>query len=133
MAKEKEYNKRLPVSPEEETPAHKKKSNAASTSSVGKRSSHKHDYEKVILQRSFQDDGYFWGKRCKICGRVDDRDEFKTAASEGLVKKTVKVELHDSSTHYFKVFHTTDELNKLFPGVPILRYSRETREYVDMV
>jgi hypothetical protein len=131
MAKEKDYNKRTLVSPEDEIPTHKKKSVATSKSSVEKRSSHKHDYERVIIQSSFQEDTYYWGKRCKICGRVDDRDKFKASASKGLVKKTVKVEMSDSSTYYFKVFYSTAELKNLFPGVPILCYNRETREYVD--
>ena len=133
MAQEKEYNKRTLVSSEEEIPSHKKKSVTASKSSVEKRSRHKHDYERVIILRSFKDDAYYWGKRCKMCGRVDDRDELKASASKGLVKKTVKIEMSDSSTYYYKVFYSTAELKKLFPGVPILRYNWEMREYVAMV
>ena len=49
------------------------------------------------------------------------------------IKKTIKVKMSDSSTYYFKVFYSTAELKKLFPGVPILCYNREMREYVDMV
>ena len=113
MAKEKQYNKRLLVSPEEETPTHKKKSNAASTSSVEKRSDHKHDYERVIIQNSFQQDGYFWGKRCTICGRVDDSDEFKATATKGLVKKIEKVKLN-GEVFNIKVFYSESDLKKCF-------------------
>ena len=133
MAKEKDYDKRTLVSPEDEIPTYKKKSVSASKSSAEKRARHKHDYELVIIQRFFQGDACYWGKRCKMCGRVDDSGEFKATASKGLVKKTVKVELSDSSTYFFKVFYSPDELKNLFPGVPILGHNRETREYVDMV
>ena len=133
MAKEKDYDKRTLVSPEEEIPTYKKKSVSASKSSAEKRARHKHDYERVIIQRSFQGDAYYWGKRCKMCGRVDDSGEFKATASKGLVKKTVKVELSDSSTYFFKVFYEVQELKKLFPGASILRYNPETREYVDII
>ena len=130
MSKEKEYDKRTLVSPEEEIPTHKKKSTTASKSSAKKRSNHKHDYERVIIQSPINEKEYFWGKRCKICGRVDDRDMFKSDSTKGLVKKKVKVELN-SSTHYFNIFYSIKELKKLFPEVPILKYNPKTKEYVN--
>ena len=54
---------------------YKKKSHTASTSKSTKRSDHKHTYGEVII-RSFL--GFQWGRRCSVCGRVDESYWFHT-------------------------------------------------------
>lgn len=54
----------------QEIPAYRKKSKTASISNSQRRSDHKHKYEKIILKSII---GYQWGKKCGICGRIDDR------------------------------------------------------------
>ena len=134
MAKEKEYSNRALVAPEEESPLHKKKSKTSSRSLVEKRSKHKHDYESVIIDSGFVENiKFFWGKRCRICGRVDDSGMFKQNATKGLVKRTEKVTLKSGETSTFKIFYSAKDLKKLFPDAPIIRcVNYGKREYEEI-
>ena len=94
----------------QEIPKHKKKSENKSKSN--KRSNHKHDYERVILQQ--WGDNYSWGKRCKICGRVID--EWKR--TEDLIKSKYYISEFKST---IEIFYSPSELKKKFPNLPILK------------
>ncbi len=50
-------------------PKYRKKSKTARRSNVRKRADHKHDYEKMIVRDVF---GFFWGRKCRICGKIND-------------------------------------------------------------
>lgn len=129
MANEKEYNRRDLISIENESPTHKKKSETSSKSASIKRSNHKHDYEKVIIESGLSAPKYYWGKRCRICGRVDDSGMFKEGATEGLVKKVEKVQVQEDR-YSFKIFYPLRELKTLFPDTTILEYN--SRKYEEM-
>jgi len=45
---------------------HRKQSKTSRTSQSARRSSHKHEYEKVIIREFI---GYAWSSRCRLCGR----------------------------------------------------------------
>ena len=122
MSEEKDYTKRTLVTTEEETSAHKKKSKTSSKSSSRKRSDHKHDYEPVIIESGLSQEKYYWVKRCKVCGRVEDNyGWFMPNAKKGLVKKKETVKLKSGGTYTFEIFYSFRELQKLFPGTAILR------------
>ena len=65
-----------------EIPKYKKKKNNSSLSK--KRSDHKHDYEKVIIENFLGN--YVWEYRSKICGRF--KSENFTNREKGLLKET---------------------------------------------
>ena len=116
-----------------EIPRHRKKSKTASKSVSVKRADHRHDYEKVIIQRSPSDDPdplkqYYWGKRCRICGRVEDGSMLKASATKGLVKKTVNV--LDSR---IDVFFTAEELREKYPDTPILAANSDRSGYEELI
>jgi hypothetical protein len=51
---------------------YRKKSQTSSKSDSKKRTDHKHKYESVIIvDRVFT--AIYWGKRCSICGRIQER------------------------------------------------------------
>lgn len=131
MANDKEYSKRSLVGAEEEMAAHKKKSKTSSKSASKKRSNHRHDYERVIIESGFSGAEYYWAKRCRICGRVDDSGLFKEAAMEGLVKRYEKAKLKES-TYLFRIFYSSDELKNLFPDTAVLKYNYDKREYEEV-
>ena len=59
----------------DETGVYRKKSRTASKSDSKKRADHKHKYEPVIIaDRPFP--ALYWGKRCSICGRMQERNRF---------------------------------------------------------
>ena len=59
----------------EESGLYRKKSRTASKSDSKKRTDHKHKYEPVIIaDRVFT--AIYWGKRCSICRRMQERTRF---------------------------------------------------------
>ena len=59
----------------EETGLYRKKSRTSTRSDSKKRTDHKHKYEPVIIaDRAFA--AIYWGKRCSICGRIQERTRF---------------------------------------------------------
>ena len=85
-----------------------------------KRADHRHDYEHVIIQEGLPDSpdplkSFFWGKRCKICGRVDDSDWFKAGARDGLIMKTLRVRGCD-----IPIYFTAEQLREKYPHAPLL-------------
>ena len=75
---------------ENETPKYKKKKDNGSKSN--RRSSHKHDYEEVIVQGWLF--GFSWAYRCKICGRIKSKSY--AMSHEGLRKDFLSAEeLHE--------------------------------------
>lgn len=136
MSEEKEYTKRTLVTTEEETSAHKKKSKTSSKSASTKRSDHKHDYEPIIIEydKGRLTNKYYWAKRCKICGRVDDNPGwFKPDGKKGLIKKKETVKLQSGDTFTFDIFYSFRELQKLFPGTAIMKCTNYGRgEYEEV-
>lgn len=117
---------------ESEVPRHRKKSRSASRSVSSRRADHRHDYEKVILQWGRSDDPdplkqYYWGKRCRTCGRVVDPLYPFPSVSQGLVKKTVR-----AGNSRIEVFYTADELREKYPGTPILVEKSDGCGYVEL-
>ena len=97
----------------DEVAPHRKKSKTASKSNSSKRADHKHDYEKVVLQTWF---GWEWGKRCKICGRIDSfpfnylrstRDDF------------LRPEVIERGSMTLRDFLSIEEIRKKFPDARI--------------
>lgn len=125
MAEEKDKRKRL-NKPAQEAAAHRKKSKSASHSVGDKRSDHKHDYERCILENPIGN-GFFWGGKCSICGRINEDNWLKAKGKKGLVKKVVKVK-----TFEIEVFYTLPELRQLYPGVTILGLNRESGAYEEI-
>lgn len=89
---------------------YRKKKSQKSRSS--RRSDHKHDYQKVIIQ-SFC--GWTWGKRCSICGRIDNT--YRPSSNKEFLKSEYK-EYPSVSTNYFM---TVQELQKKYVGIPIYK------------
>ena len=116
---------------DDEIPAHRKRSGSASRSVSSKRSAHKHDYEKVII-KGVGSTEYYWGRRCRICGRVDDSGMFKPGATDGLVKASKEVQFKGGYTSVIREFYTVRELRKKYPGVLILKHDYKKRRYVEI-
>lgn len=66
----------------EESPLHRRKSKTAATSSSRKRADHKHCYETIILH--FGGSTFVWGRRCIVCGRIDDSYKASNWGDEAL-------------------------------------------------
>ena len=120
MSKE-EYNKSALITTEDERLAYKKKSKTSSKSNSGKRSDHKHNYEQIIIEHGNRRPEYYWAKRCKICGRVDDGDRFKDISKKGLIKKKKIIKLQSGTSYSFEIFYSFIELKQLFPNTSIIR------------
>lgn len=102
--------------------AHKKKSKTASQSDSKKRSDHKHDYEKVIIEGLF---GFQWGKHCTICGRIDDYySHFSTMNREGLLS-----EERLASGLRYKAGLTIDEIREHYPDIRVFQLNQTTGDY----
>ena len=122
-----------PLLPEQEVPPHKKTSKSASRSVGARRSDHKHDYEKVIIQDDLTGGMGFrchWAKRCRICGRVDDSNWLKESDDLVKTRKTVPV---GNSTCTIRLYYSLPELRKKFPEVTIMRYNYDNREFEEVV
>ena len=133
MSEEKEYTKRTLVTTEEETSDHKKKSKTSSKSNSDRRSNHKHDYEPVIIEEEHSRKEYHWAKRCKICGRVDDRGWFKDDSKKDLIKRKETIKFQSGDTFTFDIFYSFRELQKLFPGASIIKCTNYGRgEYEEV-
>ena len=119
----------MPDEKDYEIPKHRKKSPSANRSVSARRADHRHDYEKVIIQEDSADPlkSCWWARRCRICGRVEDRGRFKTGAKAGLVEKTVRV-----AGSRIDVYFTAAELREKYPGVPILVKTSARGEYEDL-
>ena len=113
-------------------PAHRKRSNSASRSVSGKRARHKHDYEKVIIKVGAGSFEYYWGRRCRTCGRVDDSGMFKPGASDDFVRASKEVRFNSGERYVIREFYSVRELKKKFPGVLILKYDFKQRKYEEV-
>lgn len=95
----------------DEIPKCHKKSKTAKTSRSGKRSDHKHQYQKVILH--YGGSAFSWGWQCELCGRIDDTYKSSNWRSDDLkVSGTYtgmswleccRREIHDQYPHH-KIF-----------------------------
>ncbi len=65
-----QYKAERRLSVTDEVPKCRKQSKTAKTSHSGKRSDHKHQYQKVILH--YGGSTFVWGGQCQQCGRLDD-------------------------------------------------------------
>lgn len=81
-----------------------------------RRSDHKHDYEKVILQAVI---GWTWGGRCRICGRLDNKWGFHS-------NDFLKPEYRNKPGICRQDFYSEAELKTVFPGVAVYKYDRLT-------
>lgn len=97
---------------ENETPKYKKKKDNGSKSN--RRSSHKHDYEEVIVQGWLF--GFSWAYRCKICGRIKSKSY--AMSHEGL-RKEVPTKTGCISS---RDFLSAEELHEKFPDKDIYIY-----------
>lgn len=89
-----------------------------SKSNSNKRSNHKHEYEKIIYEDWF---GYSWGKRCKICGRIDTYYSHFSSENYKDFRGTI---IHGGRSRSM----SPAEIRQVIPNVPI--YNRtETGEY----
>lgn len=93
-------------------PRRKKKSQK---SKIKARSDHKHEYETVILRSII---GWYWGRRCKICGRIDDSIA-RRCVSGSHRADFMKPEYVDKHYYSHRCYLSTDELRIKYPGVPI--------------
>ena len=100
---------------ENEVPKHKKKKNTGSKSN--RRSSHKHDYEEIIMQGWLF--GFSWAYRCKICGRIKSKSY--ATSHDGLRKETPTVRGCISSRDYLSV----EELHEKYPDKDIYVYQTD--------
>lgn len=116
----------------DEVPAHRKRSKSASKSVSGKRARHKHDYEKVIISVGVGSFEYYWGRRCRICGRVDDSGMFKPGASDDFVRASKEVRFNSGETCVIREFYTVRKIKELFPGVHILKYDFKLKKYEEV-
>ena len=98
----------------DEVPKHKKKKDGKSKSN--RRSSHKHEYEDILLSGWLF--GFSWTERCKICGRLKSKSY--SAAKEGLMKP--RTHKYISNADYY----TAEELHEKFPDIDI--YVRKRNE-----
>lgn len=105
-------NKKEPIM--EESIQYRKKSQTASTSKSGRRSDHKHDYNRVIV-KSFL--GFQWGRRCSICGRVDESYWLHTFQRHlDFMKPQSKGKPGISASDYL----TLEEIHQKYPAVPVI-------------
>lgn len=128
----KETDERIKRLINDDVPAHRKRSNSASKSVSGKRSSHKHDYEKVIICSGFTSAEFYWGRRCRICGRVDDSGMFRAGASDDFIKVQKEVRLQGGYTCVISEFYSAREIKKKFPEAVILKYDFKKRQYEEL-
>lgn len=87
---------------------HRKKKEQTSKSS--RRSDHKHRYEKIILQSFI---GWSWGKRCTVCGRIEDDAKFFHS------KEFIKPECVNKRGLSRDMFYGAEELKKKYSDIPI--------------
>ena len=102
-----------------EVAPHKKKSKTADKSSSAKRSDHKHDYEKVILESFF---GFKWGYRCRICGRIDSKPtKFSMSGRDSFLKP----EAVNKAGVKYRDWLTIPEMRSKFPFTRIFVYDKD--------
>ena len=102
----------------DEIVAYKKKSKTSSKSNSSKRSDHKHDYQKVVIE-SFV--GYKWGLRCKICGRIDSKPMSYSSSGKDDFRKPESIEGRWLSVDSWL---SIPEIRKKFPGTPIYVFDK---------
>lgn len=97
---------------ENDVPKYKKKSDSSKSNS-GKRSKHKHDYEKIIVG-GYGLFGWSWGKRCMICGRCDSYYSGYSVNDRDFLKIGTDVPGIAVSD-----WLSVEELRDKYPGTPI--------------
>ena len=100
-------------------------------SKISKRSNHRHDYEAVIIEEEIDSVKYRWGRRCRLCGRVDDAGMFKIATFEDFVKDRVEVSL-GSATYTFRIFYPLSAIKAKYPGIAVLKYDYKKKAYEEV-
>ena len=104
-----------------EVAPYKKKSKTASNSNSSKRADHKHDYEKVVLKSIF---GWRWGRRCKVCGRIDSAPyNFSTNGRDDFLKP----EAIGRPGVSIRSFLNAEEIKEKYPGIRIFEYDETTQ------
>lgn len=103
----------------DEIVAHKKKSKTSSKSNSSKRSDHKHDYEKIVVESFF---GYKWGCRCKICGRIDSKPmKFSNVGKDDFLKPDEPLNGRFLNVNSWL---SIQEIRKKFPDTPIYVFDK---------
>lgn len=99
----------------EDTGLYRKKSQTASKSDSKKRTDHKHKYEPVIIaDRVFA--AIYWGKRCSICGRMQERTRF--SPERDFVKTEARGKNRQRITG--EELMSIPEIRAKYPGVDIV-------------
>ena len=97
----------------DDVPRHKKKKSQKSKAKM--RSDHKHEYEKIIINSMF---GWKWGKRCVICGRIDEGHAFSSRDKEDFLKPDLTKSNNRIS---FRDYLSIQEIEEKFPHIPIFK------------
>ena len=103
-----------------ESGLYRKKSRSSTRSDSKKRTDHKHKYEPVIIaDRVFA--AIYWGKRCSICGRIQERTRF--SPDQDFVKPEArgKNRQHISWEELLSI----PEIRAKHPGIDILGIDEE--------
>ena len=101
---------------------YRKSSRSAKSSITGKKSKHKHLYDKVIIFSVF---GYFWANRCSVCGRIKENSYPSVKPGESEFFKTAYMK--DGTPYY--TTKTVEEVRLMYPEYPIFILNGETLEY----
>ena len=99
----------------EETGLYRKKSRTSSKSDCKKRTDHKHKYEPVIIADSVFA-AVYWGKRCSICGRMQERTRFSPDRDFVKPEARGKNRQHISREELLSI----PEIREKYPGIEIV-------------
>ena len=99
----------------EEIGLYRKTSRTSSKSDSKKRTDHKHKYEPVIIADSVFT-AIYWGKRCSICGRMQDRIRLTPD------RDFVKPQAHSKNSQRISAAEllSIPEIRAKYPGIEIV-------------
>lgn len=103
-----------------DTPKYRKRKSQKSKSK--KRSRHKHEYEKVIIGHP---GGWGWGKKCNICGKMEQVWTGVSDQRENFMKLRESVKTFD----YYEAL-SPEEVKGKFPDIPIYKMTFENGKYL---
>lgn len=109
------YNTVKIKEPPQDDARHRKKSKTASRSNSSKRADHKHQYERIIMKWIF---GYQWGRRCTVCGRIDDGfGNYSSARHQDFLKPEALKKPGISNRDYLSL----KEIRTKYPGIDVYK------------
>ena len=97
-----------------DVPKYRKKKKSGK-SLASRRSDHKHEYQRVILDIGLG--AYHWGGCCTICGRIDD-----SCGSFAEREEFMHPDEFKRGGLPYRRFLSVPELEEKFPGVPIFKW-----------